>query len=426
VAEAIRGALADRLAGVEGAQARVEQALRSELATAREENGRATAQLREELRAALAELRGELVATLKDGRDANVKALEAVGVQVTRMTEGNEKRADALRETVEKRLEKLQAENDARLEKMRQTVDEKLQGTLEKRLGESFKLVSDRLEAVQRGLGEMQTLATGVGDLKKVLSNVKVRGTWGEVQLGALLEQMLTREQYAANVAPRRDSGERVEFAIRLPGREEEGGEVWLPIDAKFPQEDYQRLVEASERGDAEGVEACAKALEVRIRGCARDIHDKYIHPPETTDFGILFLPTEGLYAEVVKRAGLVDSLQRDLKVTVAGPTTLAAMLNSLQMGFRTLAIQKRSSEVWQVLGAVKTEFGKFGEVLEKVDKKLQEASNQIQAVSTRRRAIERKLRAVAELPAQEAQAVLPGELAGEGGEEEAEVAAPV
>jgi DNA recombination protein RmuC len=237
---------------------------------------------------------------------------------------------------------------------------------------------------------------------------------------------MLTKDQYATNVAPRRDSGERVEFAIRLPGQGDGSGEVLLPIDAKFPQEDYQRLVEASERGDAEGVEACSRALELRIRGCAKDIHDKYIHPPQTTDFGILFLPTEGLYAEAVRRAGLVDSLQRDYKVTIAGPTTLAAMLNSLQMGFRTLAIQKRSSEVWQVLGAVKTEFGKFGEVLEKVDKKLQEASNQIQAVSTRRRAIERKLKSVAELPAQEAQAVLPGALAEEAGEEETEVAAPV
>jgi DNA recombination protein RmuC len=400
VAEAVRGALVDRLAGLE-AQGRVEQALRSELATARAEAARATAQLRDELRTAL-----------KEGADSQLKALTGLGDSVTaqlgRLTKGNEERLDALRDKIDERLKTLQAGNDARLEEMRRTVDEKLQGTLEKRLGESFKLVSERLEAVQRGLGEMQTLATGVGDLKKVLSNVKVRGTWGEVQLGALLEQMLTRDQYATNVAPRRDSAERVEFAVRLPGGDGEG-EVLLPIDAKFPQEDYQRLVEASERGDADGVEAAARALEVRVKGCARDIHDKYIHPPQTTDFGILFLPTEGLYAEVLKRPGLADGLQRDYKVSVAGPTTLAALLNSLQMGFRTLAIQKRSSEVWQVLGAVKTEFGKFGEVLEKVDKKLQEASNQIQQVATRRRVIERKLKSVAELPTQEAQAALPG-----------------
>jgi DNA recombination protein RmuC len=397
LAAAVRGALADRLDAALAAQGRVEQALRTELAAAREESSRTMALLREELRA-----------SLKDGRDGTLKALDGVVAQLGRLTEGNEKRLEALRETLDVRMKALQAENDARLEKMRQTVDEKLQGTLEKRLGESFKLVSERLEAVQRGLGEMQTLATGVGDLKKVLSNVKVRGTWGEVQLGALLEQMLTKEQFATNVAPRPDSRERVEFAIRLPGRDDEGGEVLLPIDAKFPQEDYQRLVEASERGDAEGVEACSRALELRIKGSARDIHDKYIHPPHTTDFGILFLPTEGLYAEVVRRPGLVDGIQRDFKVSVAGPTTLAALLNSLQMGFRTLAIQKRSSEVWQVLGAVKAEFGKFGEVLEKVDKKLQEASNHIQAVGRRRRAIERKLKDVAALPASE-QALLPG-----------------
>jgi DNA recombination protein RmuC len=296
---------------------------------------------------------------------------------------------------------------------MRQTVDEKLQGTLERRLNESFRLVSERLEAVQRGLGEMRTLAAGVGDLKKVLTNVKTRGTFGEVQLGALLEQLLAPEQYVRNAAPRKDGGERVEYAVRLPGPEDGAGDVLLPIDAKFPLEDHHRLVEAAERGDSDAVEAASRALEVRIRACARDIHDKYLAPPRTTDFGILFLPTEGLYAEVLRRPGLAESLHRDHKVTLAGPTTLAALLNSLQMGFRTLAIQRRSSEVWRVLGAVKLEFGKFGEVIDKVEKKLSEASTQLQHVGVRGRAIARSLREVEALPAPEAERVLPELAAG-------------
>ncbi len=302
---------------------------------------------------------------------------------------------------------------------MRQTVDEKLQGTLEKRLGESFKLVQGQLEAVQRGLGEMQALATGVGDLKKVLTNVKTRGTWGEVQLGALLEQMLSPDQYAANVAPKPGSGERVEYVVKFPGHGQGEGEVMLPIDAKFPTEDYQRLVEASEKGDAAGVEAAGKALETRIKGCAKDIRDKYIHPPQTTDFGLLFLPTEGLYAEVVRRPGFADSLQHEYRVTVAGPSTLAAYLNALQMGFRTLAIQQRSSEVWQVLGAVKTEFGKFGDMIQKVEKKLEEATNTLGNVGQRSRAIERKLRGVQELPTTEALRLLPSLPADADGEPE-------
>jgi DNA recombination protein RmuC len=302
-------------------------------------------------------------------------------------------------------------ENAARLEKIRQTVDEQLQGTLEKRLGESFKLVGERLEAVQRGLGEMQTLAQGVGDLKKVLTNVKTRGTFGEVQLSALLEQVLTPDQYLANAAPRKDSGERVEFAVRLPGRDDGEGEVLLPIDAKFPTEDYQRLVDAAEVGDAAGVEAAGKALEQRIRGCARDIHDKYLAPPATTEFGILFLPTEALFAEALRRPGLLEAVMREYSVTITGPTTLAAILNSLQMGFRTLAIQKRSSEVWNVLGAVKAEFGKFGTVLDQVEKKLTEASNKIGEVRKRGRAIDRKLKDVQALPSASAAAapLLPG-----------------
>jgi DNA recombination protein RmuC len=312
----------------------------------------------------------------------------------------NENRLDKLRIVVDERLQKLQQENTAKLEQMRATVDEKLQGTLEKRLGESFKLVSERLEAVQRGLGEMQTLATGVGDLKKVLTNVKVRGTFGEVQLGALLEQVLAPTQYAVNVATRSEGGERVEFAVRMPGQEDGSGEVYLPIDAKFPIEDYQRLVEASERGDIAAVESAGKALEVRVKGCAKDIQEKYLGPPHTTEFGILYLPVEGLFAEVVRRTGLVEMLQRDLKVLVAGPTTLTAILNSLQMGFRTLAITKRSSEVWKVLGAVKTEWGKFGDVLAKVEKKLGEATNTISEVHRRQRVIGKRLQSVEELPA--------------------------
>ncbi len=290
-------------------------------------------------------------------------------------------------------LEAIRQTTEQRLEQMRRTVDEQLQGTLEKRLGESFRLVSDRLEQVYKGLGEMQTLAVGVGDLKKVFSDVRARGAWGEIQLGALLEQMLAPEQYERNVATGGTS-ERVEFAIKMPGTEP-GGSVWLPIDAKFPQEDYLRLVEASERGDAAAVEVCARQLENRVKVCARDISSKYVHPPVTTDFAILYLPTESLYAEVLRRSGLVETLQRDHRIAVAGPTTLAALLNSLQMGFQTLAIQKQSSEVWKVLGQVRTEFGKYADVLSRVQKKLQEASNTVDQGLTRTRVLERKLKEV-------------------------------
>ena len=289
---------------------------------------------------------------------------------------------------------------------MRKTVDEKLHATLEHRLGESFKLVSDRLEAVHKGLGEMQTLAMGVGDLKRVLTNVKTRGTWGEVQLGALLEQLLTPDQYATNIATRPGSKEVVEFAIRLPGRQGDE-QVWLPIDSKFPIEDYERIVAAQDLADAAGMEEASKALEARIKLEAKSIRDKYIEPPHTTDFGILFLPTEGLYAEVLRRPGLSDWLQRECRVTIAGPTTLTALLNSLQMGFRTLAIEKRSSEVWLVLGAVKTEFGKFGEVLANAKKQLQTVANSIDSAETRSRQMERKLKEVEALPGPEAARLL-------------------
>lgn len=317
-------------------------------------------------------------------------------------------RLEVLRSAVESKLGAIQTDNAARLDEMRRTVDEKLQGTLEKRLGESFRLVSERLEAVAKGLGEMQTLANGVGDLKRVLTNVKTRGTWGEVLLAQLLEQVLAPGQFQANVAVRPGSREFVEFAIRLPGPGDAGQDgVWLPIDSKFPMEDYQRLQEAAERADAPAVEQAGAALEARIKACAKDIRDKYIAPPHTTDFAFLFLPTEGLYAEVLRRPGLVDGLQRDLRVVVAGPTTLLAQLNALQMGFRTLAIQKRSQEVWAVLGGVKAEFGKFGEVLAKVKKQLQTASNTIDDAETRTRQIHRKLRDVEELPVTDAERLL-------------------
>ncbi len=314
---------------------------------------------------------------------------------------------DQLRTGVEGRLKSLQDDNTRKLDEMRQTVDEKLQSTLEARLGESFKQVSDRLEQVYRGLGEMQNLAAGVGDLKRVLTNVKTRGTWGELRLDSLLEQMLTPEQYARNVKPIPGSNAIVEFAIRLPGREENEAPVWLPIDAKFPKEQYERLLDAFDAADAEAVAASGKALETAMRGEAKSFSEKYLSPPHTTDFGILFLPTEGLYAEVVKRAGLVDTLQREHRVTVAGPVTLTTLLNALQLGFRTLALEKRSSEVWKVLGAVKTEFGKFGDVLAKTRDTLEKAARNIEGAETRTRAMERKLRSVEALAPSEAGALL-------------------
>ena len=306
-----------------------------------------------------------------------------------------DKRAEHLRGVVDARLQSLQDDNSQKLEAMRQTVDEKLQGTLNERLGESFKAVSERLELVHAGLGEMRVLANGVGDLKKVLTNVKTRGNWGEIQLGNLLEQMLTPQQYGTNVATVPGSNERVEFAIRLPGQDETQEVVWLPIDAKFPQENYARLVDAHEAGEKETIEVLGKQLEAQIKKSAQEICSKYVCAPHTTDFAILFLPTEGLYAEVIRRTDLVDVLQRECRITIAGPTTLASILNALQMGFRTLTIQQRSSEIWRTLSQVKTEFGKYGDVLDAVQKKLNEASKKIDDTRTRSRAIERKLRDV-------------------------------
>jgi DNA recombination protein RmuC len=343
---------------LERAQEREERMLREEMARSRDENANASKAQREEL----------------------TKSLESV------------------RSIVDLRLKELQRDNAQQIDRMRATVDEKLQGTLEKRLGESFKLVSERLELVHQGLGAMQQLASDVGGLQKVLANVKTRGGWGEVQLGALLEQVLTSDQFTRNVKTRDDSAENVEFAIKLPG-DENGAPVWLPIDAKFPTEDYQRLLAAQEKGDADLVESAMKSLETQLKKSARDICTKYINPPRTTDFALMFLATEGLYAEAIRRVGLVEQVQRDCRVVFAGPTTLVALLNSLQMGFRTLAIQKRSSEVWNLLAGVKTEFGKFGEALSGVKDKLDQAAKKMEDVDVRSRAIARKLREVEELP---------------------------
>ncbi|EME70353.1 DNA recombination protein rmuC-like protein [Paramagnetospirillum caucaseum] len=326
---------------------------------------------------------------------------------IKQLGEGIGKTVSEQTRVVSEHLDKLRGENTAKLEQMRQTVDEKLQGTLEKRLGESFKLVSDRLEQVHKGLGEMQSLAGGVGDLKRVLTNVKTRGTWGEVQLGNLLEQMLRADQYMREANCKKGSLERVDFAIRLPGKGDDEPEVLLPIDSKFPNEDYERLQMAVERADPDAVEAAAKALEVRIKSFARDIRDKYVNPPATTDFAILFLPTEGLYAEVLRRPGLVDAIQRDFKVVAAGPTTLGAILNAIQMGFQTLAIEKRSSEIRETLQVVKVEFGKYGDVLDKVKKQLQSATNSIEEVARRKRVIDKSLRNVEVIPDAQVNALL-------------------
>jgi DNA recombination protein RmuC len=352
------GSLSGKIELLERAQERSERMLREEMARSREEGANAAKTQREEL----------------------TKSLESV------------------RSVVDLRLKQLQEDNSTQIDKMRATVDEKLQGTLEKRLGESFKLVSDRLEQVHQGLGAMRQLASDVGGLQRVLTNVKTRGGWSEWQLGVLLEEMLTPEQFAKNMKTRDDTDERVEFAIRLPG-DENGAPVWLPIDAKFPMEHYERLTAAQESGDSTAVEGAIKTLETQLKRCAKDICEKYINPPKTTDFALLFLPSEGLYAEAIRRVGLVQNVQRDCRVTFVGPTTLAALLNSLHMGFRTLAIQRRSSEVWNLLATVKTEFGKFGEALTKVKDKLDQASSDMDKVAVRSRAITKQLNKVEELP---------------------------
>ena len=333
---------------------------------------------------------------------------DTLSVQLQSLSESNARRMGEVRETLEKQLAQLQQSNADKLDEMRRTVDEKLQNTLETRLGQSFKQVADRLEQVHKGLGEMQTLAQGVGDLKHLLTNVKTRGIFGEAQLAALLEQVFTVDQYAAQVVTRRGGKNPVDFAIKLPGRSDSGEPLWLPIDAKFPNEDYERLLDAQQRADGPGAEVAGKALELRIRLEAKSICEKYIEPPYTTDFAILFLPTEGLYAEVLRRPGLMENLQREYRITLAGPTTLLAMLNSLQMGFRTLALEKRSSEVWQVLGAVKTEFGKFGDVLAKVKSQTETVLNTLSSAEQRSRVMGKALRNIEALPDADAARLIP------------------
>ena len=383
-------ALKAPLENLEKSLEKMERSIRDDLARSREESTTTAQKARE-----------ELAASLKNVGDS-------LNRQLAGLTLSTEQRLDTVRNAVEQRLTAMQTDNALKLDQMRATVDEKLQSTLEKRLGESFKQVSDRLEQVHKGLGEMQTLAGSVGDLKRVMTNVKTRGTWGEVLVENLLSQILSPGQFEKNFKPRESGGEVVEFAIKLPGRAEDGQEaVWLPIDSKFPKEDFEALGVAQDRADLVAMEAAGRSLEGRVKLFAQDISTKYLNPPRTTDFGIMFLPSEGLYAEVIRRVALVEQIQRDYRVVIAGPTTLAALLNSLQMGFRTLAIQQRSSEVWKVLGAVKTEFGKFGDLLDGVKKKLDQASNTIDDAARKSRTIGTKLRNVQELPAGEAALML-------------------
>ena len=423
---------------LETAVAKVEQGVRDDLARGRQESATGSKLLREEVIGAFASLADNLRKAMSDlsagqgvqldgfGRRlgeaksqaaADAKTLreevqqslrlvgDRLGAAVADLARASEAQQEALRSTVEVRFDVLRSENSEKLERMRQTVDEKLQGTLEQRLGASFKLVNDSLTKVHESVGEMQLLATGVGDLKRILSNVKSRGTWGEVALGNLIEEILSAEQYARNVEVRPSSGQRVEYAIRLPGDGQTP--VWLPVDAKYPTEDYDRLIEATERGDGEAADAALRGIETRVRAAAKDISTKYVAPPHSTDFAVMFLPTEGLFAEVVRRPGVIDALQREFHVMVAGPTTLVSLLTSLRMGFRSFAIQQRSSEVWQVLSAVKTEFEKFGGILDKVHKKLDEAQKVIEVAGVRRRAVDRKLLGIETMPEAEAAVLL-------------------
>jgi len=390
------------------ASPRVEQAIREELRFGREESAAAAKNFREEVSAGQKLFLDTMIRTIGEMGKLQNDQLESITRLIQELTESNRTEIEKLRSRIDTQLKHLQESNEKKLDQMRETVDEKLQSTLEKRLGQSFKLVSERLEAVQHGLGEMQNLATGVGDLKKVLTNVKARGTWGEVQLGALLEQILTPDQYDKNVRTRRNSQESVEYAIRLPGQDDDPKScVWMPIDSKFPQEDYLRLVEAADTADGDAVQKATAALLRSVHSSAKEIRDKYLNPPATTDFAIMFLPTEGLYAEVLRQPGQVEKIQQDYRIVVAGPTTLSAILSSLRIGFRTLAIEKRSSEVWKVLAGVKTEFGKFGHVLTTVKRQLNTASNTIEQTGVRTRAMERKLRAVEKLPSEETTQIL-------------------
>lgn len=398
--------LESQLVSIEKSQDKAEQMIRNE-----------TVQSRREAVSNARDLREEIVNNMTNIANLQKDQLDIFSKQLTTLTKSNEERMEKVRVTVEERLKSLQDDNAVKLDKMRETVDEKLHRTLEERLGQSFKIVSERLELVHKGLGEMQHLATGVGDLKKVLTNVKTRGILGEILLGNLLEQILSAEQYEKDVITKKGSRDYVEFAVKLPGKDDSSGAVYLPIDSKFPTENYQELVSAYDDGDTERVGEATKNLDTHIKKCAKDIKDKYIDPPHTTDFGIMYLPIEGLYAEVVRRTNLIETLQREYKIIITGPTTLAAFLNSLQMGFKTLAIEKRSSEVWRILGAVKTEFDRFGLVLKKAREKIDQAGEDIDnLVGVRTRQIQRKLKNVQEMPSGETKYYLSDETRGSEG----------
>lgn len=389
---------------------KIDPLMRNEFARSREENQKSLKENREELNTSFRHLGENLSGNIRDFNDFQKQRFDDLLIRQDQIKRDTETKLSEIRNTVENKLQTLQTDNSQKLDEMRKVVDEKLQETVEKRFNESFKLISDRLEEVHKGLGEMQSLASGVGDLKKVLTNVKTRGNLGEIQLGAILEQILSPDQYVQNAVVREGSLERVEYAVKLPDKNHENRPLLLPIDSKFPNEDYQRLVDAYENIaslSAKDIESVTRQFENSVKKNAKDIKEKYINPPVTTDFAIMFVPTEGLYAEILRRTGLFEILQRDFRITVVGPTNLVAFLSSLQLGFKTLAIEKRSSEVWEILGAVKTEFGSFGMVLEKTKKKLQEATNVIDQAGVRSRAIERKLKTVQELPKEESIALL-------------------
>lgn len=383
-------------------ESKIVTALKDEMGRVREENNKISSQNRQEISQSILGMSDNINRQISSMANLQKNQIDMLTGRLLELLKTNSEGLEKIRESVELKLKHIQDDNNKKLEDIRSTVDEKLHNTLEKRLGESFTNISQRLEALYKQLGEMQSLSSGVNDLKKALTNVKVRGIWGEIQLSNIIEDILTKEQYDINIPTKKGSDDRVEFAIKLPGKDDYKKCVYLPIDAKFPQEDYQKLLEAQEIGDKDSIENARKHLERRIKDEAKTIYEKYIDPPNTTDFAILFLPTESLFAEVVRNSGLIEVLQREYKVIITGPTTIAALLNSLQMGFRTLAIEKRSSEVWRVLGAVKTEFGKFSELLDKTQKKLLEASSSIENASKKTRTIERKLKNVQVLPVEE------------------------
>lgn len=388
-------------------QNKLEGTFRDEMSKNREENNKLSFQNRQEMSQNIKNMSDTINQQINSISNLQKDQLDLVLKQLLELLKTNSEGLERIRQSVENKLQQIQEDNNKKLEEMRATVDEKLHNTLERRLGESFKNISERLEALYKQLGEMQSLNSGINDLKRALTNVKTRGIWGEIQLANIIEEIFTRDQYDVNVATKKGSRDVVEFAIKLPSKDDTKKYIYLPIDAKFPQEDYQRLLDAQDLGDKEAVDAARKQLETRIKGEAKSIFEKYIDPPNTTDFAIMFLPTESLFAEVVRNTGLIETLQREYKVIITGPTTITALLNSLQMGFRTLAIEKRSSEVWQILGAIKTEFGKFAEILEKTQKKLQEASNSIENATKKTRTIERKLKKVEELPIEESQKLI-------------------